>query len=72
MLLASLELPLYAARRGRSREAATCAVSMACYWAGTALLARRCWVATLYTLLLPFVVSSLALMFGNWCALITA
>jgi hypothetical protein len=30
------------------------------------LLWRRCWVATLYTLVLPYFISSFALMFGNW------
>jgi hypothetical protein len=66
MLLGVFELPLYALRRGRQAEAARAVLSMGANAAVVLLLARRCWVATLYTLVLPYLVSSLALMFGNW------
>lgn len=67
MLLGVFELPLYALRRGRQAEAARAVLSMGAHAAAVLLLWRRCWVATLYTLVLPYLVSSLALMFGNWC-----
>lgn len=66
MLFGCIELPIYALRRGRTSEAAVAATSMATGWLLTAMLWHRCPVATFYTLLLPFLVSSLALMFGNW------
>lgn len=66
MLLGVFELPLYALQRGRRVEAVRAAASMALGATLTLLLWRRCWVATLYTLVLPYVISSLALMFGNW------
>jgi len=40
--------------------------SIAAYWACIALLWQRNAVATLYTLVLPYFLSSLLLMFGNW------
>jgi len=66
MLLGVFELPLYALQRGRRAEAVRAAASMALDATLTLLLWHRCWVATLYTLVLPYVISSLALMFGNW------
>ncbi|KAF8063047.1 REE1 [Scenedesmus sp. PABB004] len=67
-LASGVELPLYAARRGRVADAARAAASMAAGWAAAAALWARCPAATLYTLLLPYALSSLALMFGNWSA----
>jgi hypothetical protein len=66
MLLGVFELPLYALRHGRTLEAARAALSMVAGSCLVLLLWRRCWVATLYTLVLPYFISSLALMFGNW------
>jgi hypothetical protein len=66
LLVSGIELPLYALRRSRNTHAATAAASMAAGWLLTAVLWKRCAVATFYTLLLPYLVSSLALMFGNW------
>lgn len=66
MLLGVFELPWYAVRRGRTAEAARAALSMAANSCIVLLLWRRCCVATLYTFVLPFVISSLAMMFGNW------
>lgn len=65
-LLGSVEVPLYAWRRGRRAWALRAAASIGAYWAAVALLARRNWVATLYTLVVPYALSSLLLMFGNW------
>lgn len=65
-LLGSIEVPLYAWRRGRRAWALRTAAAIAAYWVAVALLWRRNWVATLYTLVLPYAVSSLLLMFGNW------
>ncbi|PNH03607.1 Pumilio 3 [Tetrabaena socialis] len=61
-----VELPAYAARKGRSREGATCAACALAYWAAIAGLVAACPVATLWALVLPFFVSTFALMFGNW------
>uniref|UniRef100_A0A383V8J9 Fatty acid desaturase domain-containing protein n=2 Tax=Tetradesmus obliquus TaxID=3088 RepID=A0A383V8J9_TETOB len=66
LLVSGIELPLYALRRGRHSHAATAAAAMAGGWLLTVLLWQRCAVATFYTLLLPYLVSSFALMFGNW------
>eukprot|EP00879_Flechtneria_rotunda_P006238 GHRR01006557.1.p1 GENE.GHRR01006557.1~~GHRR01006557.1.p1 ORF type:complete len:253 (+),score=90.81 GHRR01006557.1:1174-1932(+) len=66
LFLAWLELPVYAIRRQRYKEAVTAAGSMAAGWLVMLVLWKRCAVATFYTLLLPYLVSSLALMFGNW------
>jgi hypothetical protein len=66
LVVSAVELPLYALRRSRNGHAAAAAASMAAGWLLTAVLWRRCAVATFYTLLLPYLVSSLALMFGNW------
>jgi hypothetical protein len=67
-LLGSVEVPLYAWRRGRRGWAARAAAAIAGYWAAVGALAARNPVATLYTLALPYALSSLLLMFGNWCA----
>lgn len=66
LLVSGIELPLYALRRSRHSHAATAAAAMAGGWLLTAVLWQRCAVATFYTLLLPYLVSSFALMFGNW------
>ncbi|KAG2493498.1 hypothetical protein HYH03_008314 [Edaphochlamys debaryana] len=60
------ELPAYLARKGRSGEAVATALSGAAYWAGIAALWRVNPVATLWSLLVPLLVSTFALMFGNW------
>ena len=63
-----MELLAYALRRRQYRALARCAL------AETLLLGtvRMLWLwrpaATLWTFLIPYMVTSLALMFGNWCA----
>lgn len=69
MLLGVLELPMYAVRRGRYANTARAAASMALGGVVTLLLWRRCWVATLYTLVLPYFITSLAATLGNWVSL---
>lgn len=61
-----VELPLYALRRKRYAWCAAAAVSAAAYWAVVAALWRLNPVATTWVLLVPFALSSFALMFGNW------
>ncbi len=60
------ELPAYALRKGRTHQAAACAACGLAYWAAVAALWRFNPVATLWAVLLPFAVSTFALMFGNW------
>jgi hypothetical protein len=66
-LFGSVEVPLYAWRRGRRGWALRTGAAIAGYWAAVATLWGRNPVATLYTLVLPYALSSLLLMFGNWC-----
>jgi hypothetical protein len=66
MLLGLFELPWYAVRRARYSDAARAVVNLAVFLAVFGGLWVRCWVPALYTILLPFCLSSLALMFGNW------
>ncbi|KAJ9514696.1 hypothetical protein QJQ45_028421 [Haematococcus lacustris] len=61
-----LELPLYAARRKRSALSLSTLASELLYWLLGAWLWRRNTVATLWTLVLPFLLSSFLLSFGNW------
>ncbi|GFR48554.1 hypothetical protein Agub_g10453 [Astrephomene gubernaculifera] len=61
-----VELPLYALRKGRPRQAAACVACATTYWAVLAALWRLNSVATLWALVVPFFVSTFALMFGNW------
>lgn len=65
-LLGSIEVPLYAWHRGRRACALRAAASIAAYWLAVGWLWRCNAVATLYTLVLPYALSSLLLMFGNW------
>ncbi|GBF88896.1 fatty acid desaturase [Raphidocelis subcapitata] len=65
-LLGSVEVPLYAWRRGRRGWAVRAVAAIAGYWAVVGALYTRNPVATLYTLALPYALSSLLLMFGNW------
>jgi len=55
-------------RRRRAGWALASLLSISAYWLALGLLWRRNPVATLYTLLLPYGVSTLALMLGNWWA----
>lgn len=66
MWLGLFELPWYAVRRGRYTDAARASVNLAVYLTVFYTLGMRCWIPTFYTVLLPFILSSLALMFGNW------
>ncbi|EFJ49187.1 hypothetical protein VOLCADRAFT_120780 [Volvox carteri f. nagariensis] len=60
------ELPAYAAWKGRHGQANVCAASAVVYWIALAGLWRLNSVATLWSLVVPFFVSTFALMFGNW------
>lgn len=66
MWLGLFELPWYAVRRGRYSDAARAAVNLGVYLSIFGALWVRCWQPAFYTVLLPFMLSSLALMFGNW------
>ena len=48
------------------RLVVSCTLAEVAYLGGMALLWRANWVATLWVLVLPFVISSFALMIGNW------
>ncbi|GLI64976.1 hypothetical protein VaNZ11_008384 [Volvox africanus] len=61
-----IELPAYAARKGRHAQAVLCTICAVAYWVALAGLWRLNWVATLWSLVVPFFVSTFALMFGNW------
>ncbi|KAG2450768.1 hypothetical protein HYH02_004605 [Chlamydomonas schloesseri] len=62
-----VELPAYALRKGRLGQAAGCAACALGYWVAVVGLWRHVNpVATLWVLLVPFFVSTFALMFGNW------
>ena len=60
------ELPAYAWRAGHRRQAASWSLSLLGYWIATGLMWRFNQPATLWILIIPFFVTSLALMFGNW------
>ncbi|KAK9827031.1 hypothetical protein WJX74_004078 [Apatococcus lobatus] len=61
------ELPRYAWRAGSKRRAASLSLSLLGYWVSICLSWRFNQPATLWVLIIPFFVTSLALMFGNWC-----
>ena len=65
-VLAWGELPLYAARRRRWRELAACLAAELAYLG----VVRALWLfnplATKWVFVVPFFLSSFALMFGNW------
>lgn len=61
-----VELPWTALRRGGLGALIRCLVTEAVFLGGTAALLRWRAVPALYTLALPFLLSSLALMLGNW------
>ena len=61
-----VELPLYILGRGQWRQAATSLAIEATNLALLVLLWRFNAAATLWVLLIPLVVSSFALMIGNW------
>eukprot|EP00877_Chromochloris_zofingiensis_P013863 jgi/Chrzof1/8730/Cz03g22080.t1 len=66
MLAGCIELPWYAWRRHRRGCALKAATAMALYWIAVAVLWHWNHVATLYTLVLPYILSSFLLMLGNW------
>ena len=70
MCAAWVEVPLYACRRRRWALLGQCLATEGAYLAAACLLWRWNAVATLWVLALPYLVSSLALMFGNWCGLV--
>ena len=48
------------------RLVVSCTLAEVAYLGGLVLLWRANWLATLWIFVLPFVVSSFALMIGNW------
>ena len=63
-----VELLVYAARRKRWRLLAQCMMTEALYIAAVRALWLWRPVPTLWVLVIPYLLTSLALMFGNWCA----
>lgn len=61
-----LEVPLHAARAHRWGLLGACVATEVAYAVALCLLWRLAPVATTWAFLLPYAVSSLALMFGNW------
>lgn len=61
-----VELPYYAYYRGRYKLAVGSICCAVCYWTGLYQFYQYDWQATLFVWILPFVVVSFALMFGNW------
>ena len=62
-----LEVPWYACRRRQWPLLGQCLATEGAYLLVAALLWRCNAVATLWVLVLPYLLSSLGLMFGNWC-----
>lgn len=60
------ELPYYAFKRNRMQMAVGCFVAEAIWFTSMYVLGRINFTAALFTLILPFVITSFALMFGNW------
>jgi hypothetical protein len=60
------QLPQYALKTGRHAVLAKSVTTELAYLTAVRLLWQYNHVATLWVLVLPFFVSSLALMFGNW------
>lgn len=65
-MLAWVELPLYALRRGRWAALAACLATEAAYLGGVQVLWVANPMATKWVFVIPFFISSFALMFGNW------
>lgn len=65
-LAAWIRVPLYAYKKGRFDLLLKCLASEALYLAFVSLTAWANFVAALWLLIIPFVITSLALMFGNW------
>lgn len=61
-----LELLIYAVRRRRFGLFAKCLLAQTAYLFTVQLLWRWKPIATLWSCVLPYLLSSLALMFGNW------
>jgi len=59
-------LPYYAAKKGRFNEAATTLIGSILYSFAVYQLTKHNFWATFYAFMLPLVVTSFALMFGNW------
>ena len=64
-----MEVPAYACRAQRWQLLAQCLATEAAYLAAVGLLASRNLVAALWVFIIPYLLTSLALMFGNWCVL---
>jgi hypothetical protein len=60
------ELPAYAIREKRPALLARTLISEVMYWSAVVALWRVNWLGCLWTLLIPFALSTLLLMFGNW------
>lgn len=61
-----LEVPLFALRSSRWALTGACLATEGSYILAVAALRRAAPVATAWVFLVPYVVSSFALMFGNW------
>ena len=61
-----VEVPLYALHKRRWALAAQCIASELAYLVAVLALWRVRPVATLWAFIIPYAVTSLALMFGNW------
>ena len=61
-----IELPMYALRCARVRLAVSALGAALAYIAAVVLLYRLRPVATLWVFVLPYLLSTLAMMFGNW------
>ena len=61
-----LELPAYAAQKRRYGYMAGTLATESLYWAALVVLYRFHPTATTWALVVPFFVSTFALMFGNW------
>ncbi len=61
-----LELLVYAVRRRRFMLFAKCLLSQSAYLLAVRLLWMWRPIATLWAFVMPYFLSSLALMFGNW------
>lgn len=66
-LLIWIELPLYAIKKNRTKTLVRLVACLCLYWISVYALYNKFAAATTWTFLLPFVVSSFLLTFGNWC-----
>ena len=65
-LLGGPDLLLYAVRRGRWAHVGRAGMAMLVYWAVVAWRVSVAPAAAIWTLVVPYLITSAALMFGNW------